>query len=252
MIRRAGSSVRWFGLPFDRRVLDDRGRRRAARGLCSAERSSSGPACFSRDCSACHPRLPTAGSRSPHRRQTRPRGDNGRDTDIWFVALDRTSSARRRRPTRTALDQLCPAFSPDGGSLAYGRVEGSAPSTQTSGRRRRRIGTPLSSSPMWRDDGQRRRIGSRSTSVTGCRRRVPSGRPTVVSVAFGVNRTSPINPETVGRGERGPDRRARRSAASRSCRTCWRRTSSGRPMAASWPSPAGATNSSRARHSRTG
>src|SRR6478735_3949362 len=45
------------------------------------------------------------------------------DTDIWFVALDRL--AWRAIGTDTdAIDQLCPAFSPDGRSLAYGRVEG--------------------------------------------------------------------------------------------------------------------------------
>ncbi len=45
------------------------------------------------------------------------------DLDIWLVALDR--DARRVIGSETdRVHQLCPAFSPDGRSLAYGRVEG--------------------------------------------------------------------------------------------------------------------------------
>ena len=47
----------------------------------------------------------------------------GPDTDIWFAALDQ--EPRRVIGTDTdGVDQLCPAFSPDGRSLAYGSVEG--------------------------------------------------------------------------------------------------------------------------------
>ncbi len=56
--------------------------------------------------------------------------EDGGDQDIWFVSLDR--EPRRVIGTDTdGVDQLCPAFSPDGRSLSYGQVDqsGATPTT---------------------------------------------------------------------------------------------------------------------------
>ena len=98
------------------------------------------------------------------------------DHDIWLVALDQ--EARRVIGTDTdAVDQLCPAFSPDGRNLAYGQP-GALVVADVSGDGRVSdrltvdvAGTPC---PIWSPDGGR--------------------------VAFGVNSTSPTNPETSAAG----------------------------------------------------
>ena len=105
------------------------------------------------------------------------------DDDIWLVALDQEP----RRVVGTAsdtVDELCPAFSPDGRRLAYGRVENENPTlaivdVDADGH----IGEPIiievreglsPPCPVWSSDGGQ--------------------------IAFGVNRTSPINPETSAAG----------------------------------------------------
>ena len=127
-----------------------------------------------------HPRSPTAGSRSPCR-QPDPGGQDD-DPDIWLVALDR--SPRRVIGTDTdVVDQLCPAFSPDGRGLAYGRVEGHGTDNFVNA-----DGTEGARPAAYRqaalvvadvsDDGQVFGSAHRSTSATGSRRPVPSGLPT--------------------------------------------------------------------------
>jgi len=121
------------------------------------------------------------------------------DLDIWFVALDR--DARRVVGDETdRVHQLCPAFSPDGMRLAYGRVEGRGTDSFINAN-----GTEGTLPATWRqaalvvadvsDDGQ---VSDRLTIDLGdelpppC----PVWSPNGGQLAFGVNRTSPVNPET--------------------------------------------------------
>ena len=125
------------------------------------------------------------------------------DLDIWFVALDR--DARRVVGSETdRVDQLCPAFSPDGRSLGYGQVEGhgtenfvNADGTEGAQAARYRHAALVVADV--RDDGQ---VSDRLTIDVGdglpppC----PVWSPDGARVAFGVNRTSPGNPEQSAAG----------------------------------------------------
>jgi Tol biopolymer transport system component len=122
-------------------------------------------------------------------------GETDEDFDIWFVALDK--EARRVVGDETdRVHQLCPAFSPDAMSLAYGRVEGwgAAHGPQPATYRR----SALVVADV-REDGQ---VADRLTVEVGdglpppC----PIWSPDGGHVAFGVNRTSPINPERSAAG----------------------------------------------------
>ena len=129
-------------------------------------------------------------------------GQDG-DLDIWLVALDR--EARRVVGSETdGVQELCPAFSPDGRSLAYGRVEGHGTNFSIG-----EDGTEGVEPASYRqaalvvadvsDDGQ---VSERLTIDVG------DGLPPPCpvwsrdggQVAFGVNRTSPVNPETSAAG----------------------------------------------------
>jgi Tol biopolymer transport system component len=130
--------------------------------------------------------------------QPAPDGSLDADTDIWLVALDR--DARRVVGGETdRVNQLCPAFSPDGRSLAYGRVEGHGTSSFVNA-----DGTEGSEPNAYRraalvvaDVSTDGHVSDRLTIDLGdglpppC----PVWSPDGGRVAFGVNRTSPVNPE---------------------------------------------------------
>ena len=135
-------------------------------------------------------------------RQPAPNFVDG-DRDIWLVAPGRDAT-RFVGGEADLVHQLCPAFSPDGRSLAYGRVEGhgtdnfvNADGTEGSQPARYRHAALVVADV--RDDGQ---VSDRLTIDVGdglpppC----PVWSPDGARVAFGVNRTSPGNPEQSAAG----------------------------------------------------
>lgn len=121
--------------------------------------------------------------------QDAPDGD---DFDIWLVALD--AEARRIVGTDTdGVDQLCPAFSPDGRSLAYGQVEGRYVTGPAENRNAALVVADVA------EDGT---VADRLTIDVGdglpppC----PVWSPDGVRLAFGVPHTSPTNPKESGEG----------------------------------------------------
>jgi Tol biopolymer transport system component len=108
--------------------------------------------------------------------------DSG-DSDIWLVALD--EKPRRIVGTETdRIEQLCPAFSPDGRRLAYGQIQDEVASLavvdvgvdgSVTGPIAFEVGADLPAPcPVWSPDGG--------------------------DIAFAVNLTSPVNPRTGAAG----------------------------------------------------
>ena len=121
-----------------------------------------------------------------------------RDHDIYLVGLD-------RRPWRVAgsgsddLDQICPAFSPDGHRLAYGEAEGTVnpdpdPEAQAGDYRAARLvivelDSDGNVSPV-------QRIDVDGSFPPPCATWSPDGD----RLAFGVPQTSPLNPDGTAAG----------------------------------------------------
>jgi hypothetical protein len=121
------------------------------------------------------------------------------DTDIWFVALDR--GPRRVIGTDTdGVDEQCPAFSPDGRSLAYGRALGHG--TVYASGEETRPAAYRQAALVVADVSDHGRVSDRLTIDVGdglpppC----PVWSPDGDQLAFGVPRTSPINPTASGLG----------------------------------------------------
>ncbi len=126
-------------------------------------------------------------------RQPLPAG--GEDLDIWFSHVDREPRRAVGAPADT-ISQLCPAFSADGRRLAYARtaVEGSSQLDDGSGNVAAYRDVALVIADV-RPDGT---VVDRQTIELGdgvpppC----PVWAPGSERIAFGLPRTSPINPET--------------------------------------------------------
>jgi len=106
--------------------------------------------------------------------------EEGGDADIWFVSLQ--AEPRRAVGSDTDnVDQLCPAFSPDGRSLAYGEVDRAAATPSTAVVVAAVSGDGEVSEPFRVDVGD----------TPPC----PVWSPTGDRIAFGVPLTSVTNPE---------------------------------------------------------
>lgn len=120
--------------------------------------------------------------------------EDGGDQDIWFVGLDQ--DPRRVIGTDTdSVDQLCPAFSPDGRSLAYGEVDqsGATPTTalvvaavnsegDVSEQYRVDVGE-APPCPVWSPGGDRIAFGVPLTSVGNPERGAEGSEVWIVTVA---------------------------------------------------------------------
>ena len=121
-----------------------------------------------------------------------PAREGGEDADIWFAALDQRPRRVVGNDTDT-VDQGCPAFSPDGSSLAYGAIEGIRVANPVANRDSALVIADVA------DDGT---VTTRLTIDVGdglppaCALWSPDGK----QLAFGVPRTSPINPTRSGEG----------------------------------------------------
>ncbi len=111
--------------------------------------------------------------------------EDGGDQDIWFVSLD--GEPRRAVGTESdRVDQLCPAFSPDGRRLAYGQVDrsGATPS----------MAVVVADVSAEGDVSEAFRV--EVVGAPPC----PIWSPTGDRIAFGVPRTSVINPSQSAEG----------------------------------------------------